>query len=185
MTTFRSVLFAFLFCFISTTCFAQINQHDFLIGGTAKFNRHNSDNSKSSQATFSPKFGYFPLKWLAIGTETRYSLFNSNHYISSSSGVFQFLRLYGELNDKSYLFGTVNYGVVTSSSTFKNSNSSQYTSNTSEIGCELGFSHFIKPAIGLEVLATYSYGKRRDQTFVADIVKFSEFGFELGFQIYL
>lgn len=176
----KKVLFAAFLTICAQGVFAQINQGQWLVGGSAAFEsrKHgDGDAGKSTYISISPNAGYFVIDKLAVGLRTTFESikFKDEDDASSTFAAGPFVRYYFlPLGDKVNVFadGTFAFGSVKDAG-----ESNGFT----DFAISAGPAIFLSPNTALEF--NLNYRSAGGDAFGDD--RYNRFGVGVGFQIHL
>lgn len=180
----KKVLFAAFLLAGSNAIFAQVDQGQWLVGGSAGFNFGKIGDTKTTTISVAPDAGYFVINQLAVGlrpeltySKTKFKGITGNTESSTTTfTVAPFVRYYFmPSGEKVNIFGDASYGFGSSKEKGEESVSSNY------FQIAAGPAIFLTPNTALELAVYYrSYG---GDAFPDD--RFNNFGLSVGFQIHL
>ena len=156
---------------ISLASFAQTEQGDWLVGGTAGFRTNKNNN----QFNFSPNAGYFFLKNFAAGANLQINFSEAGTLKTTTVGVGPFARYYfGNSNFRPFAVTQLDF--LSATSKF---NSVKTTSNGIGWLLGIGGAAFLNENVAFESIAGFNYTKYKNAS--------SNTGFSLsfGFQVYI
>jgi len=156
---------------------AQTSKGNLLLGGTANISSNSNEiiDSNTFNLGINPNLGYFFIDDLAIGATVGFNYFNGNNFSSTNIGIAPFIRYYFVSTDNHGIFGFAGFGISNINSKTGTSKDSSSSTN-GNLG--VGYVIFLNSSVGLEISASYSFYKMKDQPSSATI------GLGLGFQIY-
>ena len=179
----KKVLFATFLLVSSNAIFAQVNQGQWLVGGSAGFNHSKQGDVKNTTFSISPDAGYFFIDQLAGGVSVSYSNSKSKNkatsFTTNSIWAAPFLRYYFmKSGEKINVFADGSYGFGSVKSTGSSSESGNYYQ------IKAGPAVFLTPNTALEFALYYSsFGGKYYENATGD--RENNFGLSIGFQIHL
>lgn len=183
----KKVLFAAFLLVSSNAIFAQVDQGQWLAGGSAGFNHSSQGDTKHTTIMVSPDLGYFVINQLAVGLRPEFGYMKTKTKVgtvttSGSSTAFTlapFVRYYFmPSGEKINVFGDASYGFGSS----KVKGGSSVSGNYYQI--KAGPAIFLTPNTALEFAAYYrSWGGDAYENAAGD--RDNNFGLSIGFQIHL
>ena len=156
---------------LAMSTFAQTEQGDWLVGGTAGFRT----NKNNSDFNFSPNTGYFFLKNFAAGANLQINFAKAGAIKNTTLGVGPFARYYfGNTNFRPFAVTQLNFLTATSKV-----NSVKTTTNGIGWLLGVGGAAFLNENVAFEGIAGFNYSKFKNAS--------SNTGFSLnfGFQVYI
>jgi hypothetical protein len=184
----KKVLFAAFLLVSSNAIFAQVDQGQIMVGGSAQFDHQSQGDNKVTAIGIAPDLGYFVINQLAVGLRPEFMYAKSKTKTSptttiTSSGtsftIAPFVRYYFmPSGDKINVFGDASYGFGSS----KVKGASSVSGNYYQI--KAGPAIFLTPNTALEFAAYYrSNGGDAYEDAAGD--RENHFGLSVGFQIHL
>jgi hypothetical protein len=171
----------------STTIFAQVDQGQWLAGGSAGFDHSSQGDDKVTTISIAPDLGYFVINQLAVGLRPEFGYMKSKSKIgtttsSSSTTAFfvaPFVRYYFmQSGEKVNVFGDASYGFGSS----KVKGGTSVSGNYYQV--KAGPAIFLTPNTALEFALYYrSFGGDAYENAAGD--REGHFGVGIGFQIHL
>lgn len=184
----KKILLVAVAIFSLSTAFAQgnINQGDWMVGGTTNFSssKYGSNaNSKATSFSFAPNIGYFFINQLAGGLRFDISSYKSGtgstENKQSSFMLEPFLRYYFlPSTQKVNVFADAGYGFGSSKSTY--GTTSQPSVSSSAFNAKAGVAVFVTPVAALEFALGYNSLKYKGAP-----DRYNSINFGIGFQIHL
>jgi hypothetical protein len=182
----KKVLIAAFLLVSSNAIFAQVNQGQWLAGGSAGFNHSSQGDTKQTTITVSPDLGYFVINQLAVGLRPEFGYTKTKTKVGSVSQsgsvtafwIAPFVRYYFmPSGEKVNVFADGSYGFGSS----KVKGGSSVSGNYYQI--KAGPAIFLTPSAALEFALYYrSYG---GDAYEANGDRDNNFGLSIGFQIHL
>lgn len=159
---------------IEVPSIAQTEKGKFVLGGDTKLSfasakvsqgtqYYETGSSKVQSFEFTPQFGFFPVKDLALGLGIRYSYDNTtisyNEYKSTSFYLLPYAQLYfGNSNVKPFLFASAGIGTGTNVETGYNSSWDNTKKSLFLYEAGGGFAIFANDMVSIELGIAYSAG---------------------------
>jgi hypothetical protein len=179
----KKVLFAAFLLVSSHSMFAQINQGQWLVGGSAGFNssKHgDSDAGKETDIWVAPNVGYFLIDKLAAGLDLSFSSnkVKSADDANSTFSLAPFVRYYFlDAGEKVNVFADAHYGFGSTGGDDKVS--------FNEFQIKAGPAIFLTPNTALEFALYYKSQGGDYWKIGAEDERNNNFGLSIGFQIHL
>lgn len=181
----KILLFIAIFIFITVNVNSQIEQGNWMVGGSGSF-QHNvvsvlGRDVKYTTINLIPDFAYFMANRLSVGTNISWT-YQHVHDPSSSSPnssysgltIGPFARYYFLKNENLVnIFGQAQYQHF-----LYRANGTTINNNSNSTIFSLGSSLFLNSSIGIELTANYQFGSSQGE-------KQKEVSINIGFQIYL
>jgi outer membrane protein with beta-barrel domain len=183
----KKVLFAAFLLASSNAIFAQVDQGQWMVGGSAGFNFGKQGDVKTTDISIAPDAGYFVINQLAVGLRPEFGYHKSkvkvagttNESSSTAFTVAPFVRYYFmPSGEKVNIFGDASYGFGSS----KVKGGESVSGNYYQI--KAGPAIFLTPNTALELAVYYrSFGGDAYENAGGD--RDNNFGLSVGFQIHL
>lgn len=183
----KKVLFAAFLLVSSNAIFAQVDQGQWMVGGSASFNFGKQGDDKTTNISIAPDAGYFVINQLAVGLRPEFSYTKVKTKVGSVSSegsnttfsLAPFVRYYFmPSGEKVNIFGDASYGFGSS----KNKGGESVSGNYYQI--KAGPAVFLTPNTALEFALYYrSLGGDLNENAAGD--RENWFGLSVGFQIHL
>lgn len=182
----KKVLFAAFLLVSSNAIFAQVDQGQWMVGGSAAFDFEKQGDDKTTTISIAPDAGYFVINQLAVGLrpEFGYTKYKTKTVTGTSETSYTayslapFVRYYFmPSGEKVNIFGDASYGFGSS----KQKGGSSVSGNYYQI--KAGPAVFLTPNTALE-FAVYYRSLGGDANEVAGD-RDNHFGLSVGFQIHL
>jgi len=172
----RKLLFAgiMMIFLIEVPSMSQTEKGKFVLGGDTKLSfasakvsqgtqYYETGSSKVQSFEFTPQFGFFPVKDLALGLGIRYSYdkttISYNEYKSTSFYLLPYIQLYfGNSNVKPFLFASAGIGTGTNVETGYNSGWDNTKKSLFLYEAGGGFAIFANDMVSVELGIAYSAG---------------------------
>lgn len=183
----KKVLFAAFLLVSSNAIFAQVDQGQWLAGGSAGFNFGKQGDEKTTYINIAPDAGYFVINQLAVGLRPEFGYTKtktktgtvSSEASSTAFSLAPFVRYYFmPSGEKVNIFGDASYGF----GSVKPKGGKSVSGNYYQI--KAGPAVFLTPHTALEFAVYYrSLGGDANENLAGD--RDNNFGLSVGFQIHL
>lgn len=183
----KKVLFAAFLLVSSNAIFAQVNQGQWMVGGSAGFNFGKQGDVKTTDISIAPDAGYFVINQLAVGLRPEFGYNKSKVKVNGTTNetsytaysLAPFVRYYFmPSGEKVNIFGDASYGFGSAKAKGGKSVSGNYYQ------IKAGPAVFLTPNTALEFAVYYrSLGGDANENAAGD--RDNNFGLSVGFQIHL
>jgi hypothetical protein len=183
----KKLLIAAFLLVSSNAILAQVDQGQWLAGGSAGFDHGSQGDDKQTTISIAPDLGYFVINQLAVGLRPEFAYYKTKSKVGTTTSTSSwtmfslapFVRYYFmKSGDKINVFGDASYGFGSSKVKGGESVSGNYYQ------VKAGPAIFLTPNTALEFALYYrSLGGDANENAAGD--RDSHFGLNVGFQIHL